>query len=82
MIFINVRTPLSLKEYRKIRNKSKKKRILGPTTEHQFLLIIDVLSHYLYGCEIKGDVNETNLRNSFDQLFREGLPRFMVKWIE
>ena len=47
--------------------------------EHKFVIIMDVMSHYLSAAEIEGDVNKINLRKSFDNLFRQGLPRFMVK---
>ena len=40
---------------------------------------MDILSHYLYAIEIKGNVNKANLKKSFDELFTQGLPNFMVK---
>ena len=70
---------MNIKEYKQKRKESQKKRILGPPVEHKFVIIMDVMSHYLSAAEIEGDVNKINLRKSFDNLFRQGLPRFMVK---
>ena len=46
--------------------------------ERKFILIMDVLTHYLYAREIEGNVNKINLEKSFTDLFNLGLPKFMV----
>ena len=69
---------MNIKEYIQKRKESKK-RILGPSVEHKFVIIMDVMSHYLSAAEIQGDVNQINFKKSFDNLFKQGLPRFMVK---
>ena len=67
-----------MREYQQERKVSRKKKILGPAMERKFILIMDVLTHYLYAREIEGNVNKINLEKSFTDLFNLGLPKFMV----
>ena len=66
------------KEAEKKKNPKKKKfSNLGPPRKHQFVIVMEVMSHFLYRAKIK-EVDPKTLRMAFDKLFDEGMPKFML----
>ena len=76
IVHLDLKKILSLEE-RKLQGKSKNQN-KHTTTNYKFLLVIDVMSRYLYATPLPKNVNKVTLKQAFEKLFKEGMPHFMI----
>ena len=70
--FIHNTIPRTLEE------KKKNPELKEKVKKFYFILILDVLSRYIYAKPLPEQINKTTLKKAFDELLEEKMPNFNV----